>query len=54
MIVQLAREDEAAQLETYKKEQKTEKRSLHETARSLWERMNGSPDELLYAGEFDQ
>ncbi|KAH8168568.1 pyridine nucleotide-disulfide oxidoreductase domain-containing protein [Sarocladium implicatum] len=52
--VQLAREEEAAQLKTYKKEQKNDKRSLHETARSLWERMNGSPDDLLYAGEFDQ
>jgi hypothetical protein len=56
-IVQLGRENEAAQLETYAKEHKggkDEKRELHETARSLWEEVNGKPGDALYAGEFDQ
>lgn len=30
------------------------KRDVHDEARSLWDRMNGQPDELLYAGPFDQ
>lgn len=56
-IVQLGRENEAAQLETYAKEHKDvkdEKRELHETARSLWAEVNGEPGDALYAGEFDQ
>ncbi|KAF7562915.1 hypothetical protein G7046_g1251 [Stylonectria norvegica] len=31
-----------------------EKRDDHTHARSLWERINGQPGDLLYAGEFDQ
>jgi hypothetical protein len=53
-IVQISRESEAAQLKTYKAEHKIDKRSVDEEARDLWPRMNGEPDELLYAGEFDQ
>ncbi|OAA56102.1 FAD-dependent pyridine nucleotide-disulfide oxidoreductase [Cordyceps fumosorosea ARSEF 2679] len=29
-------------------------RSIHEEARDVWDEMNGSPDDVLYAGEFDQ
>ncbi|TWU79064.1 hypothetical protein ED733_008611 [Metarhizium rileyi] len=33
---------------------RTGKRSIHDEARSLWDRMNGEEGELLYAGSFDQ
>jgi thioredoxin reductase len=51
--VQLAREESAAELA--KPDNSTLRhRDVHETARSLWDEMNGQPGDILYAGGFDQ
>lgn len=52
--VQLERETAAKELDALKNSTAVAKRSLNEEAKSLWERMNGLPGDLLYAGEFDQ
>lgn len=54
--VQLERENSAAELEAYPEgeEDNIVERANDLDERSLWERMNGSPDELLYAGEYEQ
>lgn len=49
--VQLERETAAAELASWNG---TTKRSVHEEARSLWDRMNGNANDLLYAGSYDQ
>lgn len=51
--VQIAREDGTKDVEEGS-DSAADKRDTHEEARSLWERINGSPDEILYAGSFDQ
>lgn len=53
VTVQIAREDGAKDIAGLD-EAEVGKRDVHEEARSLWERVNGSPDEILYAGSFDQ
>lgn len=50
--VQLAREASAAELAAANTTLVS--RDIHETARSLWDEMNGQPGDLLYAGDFDQ
>ncbi|KAK2594512.1 hypothetical protein QQS21_007793 [Conoideocrella luteorostrata] len=49
--VQLERETANAELAALNS---TTKRSVHDEARSLWDRMNGEASDLLYAGPFDQ
>lgn len=51
--VQLAREASAAELAD-PPNSTVSRRDIHETARSLWDEMNGQPGDLLYAGHFDQ
>ena len=52
MIVRLERENTAEELKTYGGT--PTKRDEHQEARDIWERMNGEPGDLLYAGDFDQ
>ncbi|KAG6126508.1 hypothetical protein E4U34_004179 [Claviceps purpurea] len=52
--VQLERENEAAELAALDGKSSVSRRSFHEHARSLWDRMNGEKGDLLYAGSFDQ
>lgn len=53
--VALERENSAAELETFPEgADEIVERANDLDERSLWERMNGSPDELLYAGEYEQ
>jgi hypothetical protein len=53
--VQLERENSAAELEAFPEgAEDIVERANDLDERSLWERMNGSPDELLYAGEYEQ
>lgn len=48
--VKLAREDGEKELNGTD----VTRRDLEHAARSLWEAVNGSPGDILYAGEFDQ
>lgn len=52
--MQLEREEAERMLSAEKKKTKASKRSLEEEVRSVWERMNGDEDDLMYAGKFDQ
>ncbi|KAL3960588.1 hypothetical protein ACCO45_005705 [Purpureocillium lilacinum] len=53
--VQLERETAAKELAALPESNSTAtKRSVDEHARSLWDEMNGRPDDMLYAGKFDQ
>jgi len=53
--VQLERENAQAELDAVPEGTPVKRdEDEHEEIRSLWERMNGHPDEILYAGEFDQ
>lgn len=53
--VQLERETAAKELAALPESNSTTtKRSVDEHARSLWDEMNGRPDDMLYAGKFDQ
>lgn len=59
--VQLEREDVAKLLAGLNSttsssavERRLSSRSLHEEARAVWDEMNGEPDDVLYAGKFDQ
>ena len=56
MTVQLERENAAAELEAIPEGEEVDlvERDDELDVRSLWERMNGSPGDLLYAGEYDQ
>lgn len=51
--VQIAREDGTKDVQDGNNNP-MDKRDMHEEVRSLWESVNGSPDEILYAGSFDQ
>lgn len=54
-LVQLAREDVAAELAAARNNGTTAAEKRDEFAldpRDVWERMNGQPGDLLYAGEF--
>lgn len=51
--VQLERENAAKELSAVNGTAPA-KRSIHEEARDVWERVNGKPGDLLYAGDFDQ
>ncbi|KAH8669432.1 hypothetical protein BGZ61DRAFT_364474 [Ilyonectria robusta] len=50
--VRLERETQADELAEVDDE--PEKRDIHLKAREVWERVNGQPGDLLYAGDFDQ
>jgi len=56
--VKLAREDEQKELSAAGNDTQISSRDLdtemHAEARSLWDAMNGNPEDILYAGEFDQ
>ena len=52
-LVQLARESTEAELAEPGNKTVT-RRDIHETARSLWDEVNGQPGDMLYAGDFDQ
>lgn len=52
--VQLERETAERELAAFAKAGKPAKRSIHEEARSVWNRMNGGSEDMLYAGDFDQ
>lgn len=55
LVVQLERENAQAELDAIPEGGLVERDdAVHERARALWERMNGEPGDLLYAGEFDQ
>lgn len=52
--VQLERETQAEELANYPEGgEGLEERDVELDARSLWERMNGQPGEILYAGEYE-
>ena len=57
-IVKLAREDEQKELSAAGNDTQISSRDLdtemHAEARSLWDDVNGNPEDILYAGEFDQ
>ena len=50
--VQLERENGVVELAAA--DAQMQRRSIHEEARSLWERMNGEAGDILYAGDFEQ
>lgn len=50
--MQLEREQAAVELDEFEEGKLAERDEL--SIRSLWERMNGSPGDLLYAGEYEQ
>lgn len=52
VTVRLERETQADELAEVDDE--PEKRDIHLKAREVWERVNGQPGDLLYAGDFDQ
>lgn len=53
--MQLERENALAELDEVPEGSLHERDdAVHEQARALWERMNGKPGDLLYAGEFEQ
>lgn len=51
--VQLERENAAAELAAVNGTSSVARRTVHEEARDVWNRVNGKPGELLYAGDFD-